>query len=813
MSLPLKHFVLFSLLAFIQASVWAEKNAEIIASNSYTLLGTRLYELWEPYPAPNSGPNFDKPKFAAIPYDKDWESSSYPLGNGNMGACIFGRTDTDRIQLTEKSLYVDVRGIGSLSNFAELFLDFNHDKPTDYRRSLSLNDGTAHVSYVHKGIRYTREYFTSYPDNIMAIRLSADRPASLSLTVRPEFPDLSKYAANERTGKLTVNKDVITFAGTINNFSCNYEGQVKVTHKGGNLQLDPNTGTIKVCDADDVVLLIALGTNYRLTPHIFLTNVKKEKLDKTILPHDEVSSRIAKAEAMDYPLLRERHIQDHRKLFNRVDLRLASEPSSEPTNRQLELYRKGKDQRWMEELLFHYGRYLLIASSRPGTLPAGLQGGWNAYHWAPWTGGYWHNINIQMNYWGVMSANLPECFEAYIDYFNAYLPAAREVSRSVLKKIHGTPVDEKEDAGWVIGTSAGAYAITEPGYHSGPGVSGLTAKMLADYYLFSKDRDFLKNVAYPAMLSLSRFYSKALVEKGDLLMISPSASPENIVKDKSQVEGLPGYLLRGMHYVTAGTTFDQGMVWETYNDTLILAKELGASDPLLILIAAQMKRLDPILVGTSGQIKEYREERAYSDIGDPTHRHISHLHTLFPGTLINENHKEWMTAASVTLDKRGFAPVPWALAFRMLSRARLTEGDLALKAYEFMISNHVASNLWTVQPPFEIDANFGSMTGVIELLLQSHAGYIHLLPALPTAWANGSFKGLVARGNFEISANWKEGKIQMAAIHSRAGGVCRLRGGNFKILDANGEAVQWKKTENDCYEFLTRKGEIYTINL
>ncbi len=772
----------------------------------------RTYEIWEPEQAPNRGADFKKVVSRGTPYDQDWEQWSYPIGNGYVGANLFGRTDTERIQITEKTLHnKGCYNNGGATNFAELYLDFNHTGVTDYRRSLNLNEAIAHVSYTSGGVAHSRQYFASYPDNVLVVRLDADRKGALSLTIRPQIPYLDK---KDRTGEIIANDNLLTLKGTIPFFKCNYEGQIKVINSGGSLSSNTQKGTITVNGADSLTILIVTGTNYQLGQRIFAEPPDK-KLDSRLDPHEAVSSRIAAAERMGFETLKKRHLADYQNLFDRVSVNLDSKPSSKPTHVLLEDYKKGTQDPWLEELMFQYGRYLLIASSREKSLPANLQGVWTQFDHTPWSGGYWHNINVQMNYWGAMSANLPECFEAYLAYFQAYLPRARKYAEDYVRKANPKQLGNYGgDNGWIIGTGANAYHVGGASIgHSGPGTGGFTSKLLMDYYLYTMDRKYLEAVAYPAMLSLSKFYSKALIPHGELLLVEPSSSPENTAT-KNQLNGMPGHMLPKGYYITAGCTFDQGFVWENFNDTLALAKALGKNDPFLDVIRKQMPKLDPIQVGTSGQIKEYREEQAYSDIGDPNHRHISHLCGLYPGTLINSQHPDWMKAAAKTLDLRGDKTTGWALAHRMNCRARLGQGDQAHAVYSRFIRERTVPNLWTLHPPFQIDGNFGTMAGVVEMLLQSHDGSIAILPALPKAWRNGSFSGLVARGNFIASASWKDSKVMSLDILSRSGGTCRLRHAGIesaRIKNSDGKMIKASSPGQGEIAFETSADATYHI--
>jgi hypothetical protein len=776
----------------------------------------RIYELWEAEPAPVGPVETEPRKNGTFPYDQAWEYWSYPIGNGYMGANVFGYTDIERIQLTEKTLFNSgLYGLGGLTSFAEIKLRFGHEKVKNYCRSLNLNEGVAYVSYEVDGVTYTREYFISYPDEVLVVRLSADKPASVSFTLAPEIPYLkSLREQDKRVGSVVAKNNRIILSGSLPRENNNYEAQFRVLNEGG--EVLAGADSITVSKANSATVVMAADTNYELSSDVFLLPPDK-KLDPVKFPHERLNTILDAAVVKGPDALKQRHLDDHQSLFDRLRLQFGTVVSPLPTHKLLENYKNGKKETYLEELMFHYGRYLLIASSRQNTLPAGLQGVWSNYEITPWTGGYWHNVNVQMNYWGACAVNLAETFEAYIHYFKAYHPEAQKKAAQFLLEHHPDRVSKEPGKnGWTIGTGATPYKVNAPGLHSGPGTAGFTTKLLMDYYAYTLDEDYLKDVAYPALLGVSRFFSKTLIEMDDKLLVKPSASPENPVRDPKQIEGMPGHLdeLKNRYYVTVGCTFDQGFVWENHRDVLNLAKDLGKDDPFLGQLETELVRLDPIIVGDSGQIKEYREETTYSSIGEYHHRHISHLCTLYPGTLINSSKPEWMAAASKTLDFRGDLTTGWAMAHRMNCRARLKEGDKAHRVYSLFIAEKTVPNLWTLHPPFQIDGNFGVMAGVSEMLLQSHVGVIELLPALPDAWSEGSFDGLVARGNFVIAAKWSDSMLTNIGVTARSGGLCRLKfpaAKEARVVDGSGKLINTQLVGDNILELQMEPGRQVSI--
>ena len=773
----------------------------------------KTYQLWYNTPAPNSGGDYKKVMAGGVPYDKDWENWSLPIGNGWLGACVFGRTDTERIQITEntlanKSLY----GLGGLTSFAELYLDINHFTPTNYKRELSINNAITTTKYIQDGVEYMRECFASYPDKVLVIKLKASIKGKLFFTVRPVIPYLKDIDTtsdnNYRTGKVTAKGDLITFGGKMGFFNIGYEGQVKVTAYGGK-QHDVNdnngeNGKIVVEGADSAFLIVAVGTNYKLESKVFTEKIPSKKLDGNPMPHDKVTAIIKSASVKTYAELLTTHLNDYRQYFDRVHFDLGSVEPSIPTDKLLANYKVGQRDAYLEELYFQFGRYLLISSSRPGTLPANLQGIWSQYDVTPWTGGYWHNVNVQMNYWPAFNTNLAEMFAAYREYNKTFREEAFNLATSYIKNNNPSALSSKpKENGWIIGTGASAYIIGGAGGHSGPGTGGFTTKLFWDEYDFTRDKNLLKETDFPAILGMANFLSKVVVpDKNGILLASPSASPEQ------RING------HGIHYKTVGCGFDQQMIYENHHDALVAAKLLGDHDTLLTTIENQIDKLDPVQVGWSGQIKEFREENKYGEIGEYHHRHISNLVGLYPGTIINSNTPAWMDAAKVTLRERGDFSTGWALAHRLNLWARAKEGDRAYTLFHNLIATGTYDNLWDKCPPFQIDGNFGGTAGVAEMLLQSHEGYIAPLPALPTKWETGNYSGLVARGNFEVSANWANGQAIAFKIKSKIGGVCKIYYPNISlstVTDVQGKKLSFKKESRDLISLQTDKGEVVLI--
>ena len=689
-----------------------------------------------------------------------WENLSTPIGNGWFGVCLFGIVERERVQITHKAVHglgiglYQTKPSAGLTDAYDLRFSFPHAGATGYRRTLELESATATLEYVKDGVTYAREAFASYPDRVLVMRFTASRKGALAFSVTGEIPFPAAWSEGNgpegRTGTVRAVGDCLDCDQRMKLHDTVFASRLRIETDG---RVDADGGRLAVSGATEAVLYFACDTNYEL----FAKNPEKDV-------RSGVEATVAAAAKRGYDALKAAHRKDFASLFSRVSLDLPDTEADRALAMEdlLAAVKRGKRSTWLNECHFQFGRYLLIQSSRPGTLPANLQGTWNAKQVAPWGGTYFHNINVQMNYWPAFICNLAECFQAYADMNAAFRPLTRARAIGYLKRTVGENPDlppPGEDL-WCVGTGVSPWGSGAPGGHSGPGTGGLTTKLFWDWWDYTRDREALEKHVYPVLHGMADFLVRAVRETNGLYLASYSASPEQ----KVPVD--PADRSKGQkNYATVGCAFDQQMIDENNRDFLKVHDLLGKGDDFVAkMVRKQLGKYDPVQIGASGQVKEYREERAYGEIGDPHHRHISQLVGLCPGRLISSDRPDWLAAARVSLERRGHGGTGWAEAHRFNCWARAQDAE---RAYEWLCaleSSHLFANLFNSHRAkgeiFQVDGNFGATSGIAEMLLQSHGdGRIELLPALPKAWASkGSFRGLCARGGYVVDCAWRDGR-------------------------------------------------------
>ena len=697
---------------------------------------------------------------------KGWQREAYSLGNGYFGASVFGGVATEHIQLTEPTFctrQTDRHGKlrGNLTDALDVAIAFGHGTVRDYLRELDLDDAIATLSYESDGVRYTRECFVSYPARALAMRLTASKPGALSFVVRAEIPFPDEPPPFDRTGKVEVCGGEIAVSEVSGAYGTRLAARLKVVTDG---TMETEGEALRVNGAREATLYISLGTDYELKPEMFAKIGRKRPLKRPFGkdPSAAVAKRVADAAALGWDTLKAQHVADFRSVAGKSSIELDFDPEDAKLT-TAELRKKGVASAYLAILYWKFGKYLLASSSRPGTLPASLQGVWSGpVAKTSWGAGYWHNINEQMNYWPAFTCNMAECFEAYAVFNRAFRPATRTAAEDYVRRVNPAAAEEPFSPDvWTVGTAVYPYEIqAEPSGHSGPGTGGLTAALYIDWYDFTQDRRILEDECWPVVHGMADLLTRCVIESNGLWLAAVSASPEQVVKGR-------GY------YTTVGCAFDQQMIELNNSALLKYAKELGREDdPVVRRAAAQAGKYEGVIVGASGQIKEFREENEYGEIGEKDHRHISHLVGLYPGSLITRATPEGLEAAKRTLDLRGDETTGWARAHRACCRARTGEGDKALEIVGGLIRDKSRDNLWNLCGGVnQVDGNLGATAAIAELLVQSHERdengdfRIDFLPALPKAWAKrGAFKGLCARGGKVVDCEWRDGKVVSSSV-------------------------------------------------
>jgi alpha-L-fucosidase 2 len=783
-------------------------------------------------------------------------TEALPLGNGTIGAMVYGGVLNEVIKLNESSVWaggpynsLDDGGAPWLDSIRTLVFNgqgreaealFNktmmgrawvngsglegapyqplgnllittpgHIEIENYRRELVLDSALVRISYRHKGVTYTRTLFTTAVDQVLAVRLEASRNGQINGVVQLEGVSDPKGLGDGTWSTRTVGTDGISLLGKTRSYPLSkerleFEGQLLVQAEGGKTEFinQDNNPAIRIVGANSVTIYFAAASNFE--------NYKSLAGN----PEQDIRQIFTSIESKTYPEILQSHIADFTGLFNRMSIRLGS-PAIEhlPIPGRFSQFAEGRDPN-LAALFFQYGRYLLISSSREGGLPANLQGIWNQDIHPAWNSGYTTNINYQMNYWHADLANLSECREPQFSMIRNFAEAGEEAARKNFNA-----------GGWVSYCATDVWVFRSPIYGAYWG-SWHTAGAwfcddIWDHFLYTGDTVFLKKY-YPVIRDAALFFDQTLVRHPvhGWWVTNPSGSPENGPGGDKAWKFNPDGSYTQPVGICAGSTIDIALVGELFDHFLEAATLMGTDKDLQKSITGKRKNFPPYQVGRYGQLQEWMEDL---DLPEDTHRHISHLWGLYPGTSINpEKDPELAEAVKTTLKQRGDKSTGWSMAWKINVWARLRDGNKALSLLTKQLELTTAQgyrggggtylNLMCAHPPFQVDGNMGAAAGIAEMLMQSHKGYLEFLPALPDAWPDGQIRGLVARGAFEIGMDWENGKWTNLTILSKKGNICRILESERVRVTCDGTPVKTRKDGAGIISFVTRPDKSYKIH-
>ncbi len=786
-------------------------------------------------------------------------TEALPVGNGRLGAMVFGRPAQELIQLNESTLWsggpvkpnenpnaytylpqvrealaaeeypkavqllkkMQGRYTQTYLPLGDLLIqqDLKGQQPSNYTRDLDLSKALATTRFTVNGTEYTREVFSSAPDQVIVIRLKASKSGQLNFDVKGSSKlrfEKQTQGTNELIvkGKAPAHVDPNYYNASGRNpiiyddpAGCNgmrYQFRIKALPVQGQVQTD--TAGIHVRNASEVVLLVSAATSF----NGFDKCPDKDGKDEAKL----AAQYLNQAATQPYNRLLSKHTADYQKYFNRFSFTLTDSTRTNPnlalpSDQRLEQYGKGTYDPGVETLYFHYGRYLLISSSRPGGTPANLQGIWNQHMRAPWSSNFTININTQMNYWPAEVTNLSELHQPLFELIKDLSKTGKQTAQAYYK-LPGWVAHHNTDI-WALSNAVGDMGDGDPMWANWNEAAGWLSQHLWEHYRFTGNRQFLKETAYPLMKGAATFLLGYLVEDKDgYLITSPSTSPENSFLDS---KGKPAY-------VTVGSTMDMSIIWDLFTNLIEASQTLGTDTEFRNLLIEKKKKLLPLHIGHKGNLQEWYKD--WED-QDPHHRHVSHLFGLHPGRQIAPlSTPEFAQAARRSLELRGDEGTGWSKAWKINFWARLLDGNhaysLVRQLLHYTRENGTAyqrgggtyPNFFDAHPPFQIDGNFGGTAGMTEMLVQSHLGDIHLLAALPDAWKAGQVQGLRARGGFELAMQWKNGQLTTATIKSLNGEPCKIR--SAQPLAVKGLRTQAEQSGSYyLLSFPTQAGKTYEL--